>query len=94
MTETTDTTETTEPTGPERSGAWLRRNRENMGLTQRELAERLGEYLGRPPLNVMTIWRWEKGQRTPQLRQCRAIAGVFGYDVMVVLRIMRRHEIF
>jgi transcriptional regulator with XRE-family HTH domain len=52
------------------TGEDIRRERENLGLTQGQLAELLGVALN-------TVSRWETGQRTPHPLVLKAIQTVF-----------------
>lgn len=59
-------------------GERLKEQREELGLTQRELAERLG-------INPVTYLHYEKGQREPPLALLADMACFFGVTVDYLL---------
>lgn len=58
--------------------ARLRNLRDNSGLTQPELAKRIG-------IDTSTISRWEKGSREPSLQQCIALSRALGITLDYLL---------
>ena len=54
-------------------GDHLRKRRLDLGLLQREVAERLG-------VTASTIWNWEANHSSPQLRLIPRIIAFLGYD--------------
>lgn len=59
-------------------GELIKTARENAGLTQVELGEKIG-------VTGVAIMRYEKGQRQPRLEQLQAIASVLGVSVDYLL---------
>ena len=56
----------------------IRTLRKRKGLTQEQLAEHLG-------ISVMTVRRWEWGERTPDVDSLQKISGVLGVSVSDLL---------
>jgi hypothetical protein len=56
---------------PATSGDWIKRQREAVGWSQRELAKRLGVY-------PTTVERWELGQRRPAARHLAKVESLLG----------------
>ncbi len=56
----------------------IKRTRKSKGLTQAELAERLGK-------SEMTIRRWESEERSPRMEEVQKIAQVFNISVSELL---------
>lgn len=52
-------------------GDRIRERREKIGLTQTELARRLG-------IDKGTVWRWEAGRTSPQRGQLQRVAAMLG----------------
>jgi transcriptional regulator with XRE-family HTH domain len=51
--------------------------REDQGLTQPELGEKLSRHAGKP-VHFTTISKWERGERQPSVRHWNAICKYFG----------------
>lgn len=59
-------------------GARLRAAREAAGYSRGELARRL--HAAGTPAEVVTVYRWERGQRAPRRRHVEALADVLGVE--------------
>jgi transcriptional regulator with XRE-family HTH domain len=64
---------------------WIKRMREQRGMTAAELARALGVPSG-------TVSRWETGERVPSASMCVRLARVFGTDPHEVLRLAGREK--
>jgi transcriptional regulator with XRE-family HTH domain len=61
------------PTAPRTLGEHIRQRRMDLGLFQKDLADRIGS-------DTTTITNWEKGRSEPEIRFLPAILGFLGYD--------------
>jgi transcriptional regulator with XRE-family HTH domain len=62
---------------PQTLGAHLKKRRRELGLLQREAAERMG-------VSADTVVNWEKGKTEPVAAQFRPVVEFLGYDPMPV----------
>lgn len=61
----------------------LRAAREERGWTQQDLANRIGEYLSKPPPSIASISMWEGFDRHPSIDTMAAWARVLGMRLVV-----------
>ena len=59
----------------------LRRHRERIGLTQEEVAARVGELAGGASLTPSAVSRWERGKSTPSGEHLPHVAAVLGVTI-------------
>lgn len=63
----------------------LKRYRAQSGLTQEEVAEKLG-------VTRQAVAKWEKGDSTPDVESCVRLADLYGVTLDMMLRNMNREE--
>ena len=56
---------------PDNFGNRLKQLRKSKGLNQTQLAEKIG-------VSLLTVFRWEKGERTPRIEEVKALAKALG----------------
>jgi len=61
-------------------GSWLKATRKGAGLTQRQVAEKLGA-------PISSVSRWERGQNCPQPVYCYQLAFLFGAPARHILEL-------
>ena len=61
------------PTDPRTLGGYLKKRRMDLGLFQKDVAQRIG-------CCVASIWLWENGTTEPELKWLPAILAWLGYD--------------
>lgn len=70
---------------PETFGNRLRDLRKKQGLNQTQLADKIG-------VSLLTLFRWEKGERTPRLEEIKALAKALGVSEQDLLHDPPEHS--